>query len=200
MDTSRLVFAHGPEALLKERRFMYTNTPPPEGEKISFETFSPRMLPSYGNQLPRDPGHPTAFRDVHTLGSTRPGPQEKKGGYGDGWRRQYGHHNQPRNYNPYVKETSFGGKRVTFKNDLTAQNLKSLELSGQLVPPTSPMPPESSTAFRGGQDRSPSAVGFFPSLHRSHDDDDNTTTSGSYTLNVEDDIDDLPPPVPYSVA
>ncbi|XP_076446329.1 protocadherin-11 X-linked-like [Babylonia areolata] len=79
VDTSRLVFAQGPEALLKERRFMYTNTPPPEGEEISFETFSPRMLPSYGNHLPRDPAQPMAYRDVHTLGSSR--PAERKSPY-----------------------------------------------------------------------------------------------------------------------
>ncbi|XP_070196663.1 uncharacterized protein [Littorina saxatilis] len=197
VDTSRMVFAHGPEALLKERRFMYTNTPPPEGEKIAFETFSPRMLPSYGNHLARDLGQPTAFRDVHTLGSSR--PFDRKNGHGDGGKRSLYHpNNGPRSYNPYVKETSFGGKRVTFKNDLAAQKMRSLELS---PPPQSPMPPESSTAFRGTEDCSPGFGESYPGLHRgSHDDDDNTTTSGSYTLNLDDDIDDLPPPISYSVA
>ena len=204
VDTSRMVFAHGPEALLKERRFMYTNTPPPEGESISFETFSPRMLPSYGSQQSRDPGQPTAFRDVHTLGSSRPAafPERKGsgGGLGCGLGELAAKRPYPRAYNPYVKETSFGGgagKRVTFQNDLPPASGSPTHfgypIRGAPGSPGSPMPPD---GVEGEEEYHPCSV-----LHRSHDDDDGgTTTSGSYTLNVDDDIDDLPPPVAYTVA
>lgn len=86
---------------------------------------------------------------------------------------------------------------MTFKNDLNAQNLKTLDVVNKMVPTTDPMPPES-IGYYHGEDRSPGD--YCPSSHHSRDDDDNTTTSGSYTLNMEDDFDDLPPPVGYSVA
>ncbi|XP_025084770.1 uncharacterized protein LOC112558510 [Pomacea canaliculata] len=203
VDTSRMVFSHSPENLSKDRRFMYTNNPH-DPEAISFETFSPRMLPSYGHHLPRDPGAPTAFRDVHTLGNTRPyAAQERKlpadisSSSGRRTQRPPPHtQTPPTGSSPTMKETTFGGKRVTFKNDLNAKNLQTLDLVHKMAP--SPLPLEDVTPFRGGgDDRSPG--GYCPSITRSHDDDD-TTTSGSYTLNVEDDLDDLPPPVGYSLA
>lgn len=198
-----MVFSHSPENLSKDRRFMYTNNPH-DPEAISFETFSPRMLPSYGHHLPRDPGAPTAFRDVHTLGNTRPyAAQERKlpadisSSSGRRTQRPPPHtQTPPTGSSPTMKETTFGGKRVTFKNDLNAKNLQTLDLVHKMAP--SPLPLEDVTPFRGGgDDRSPG--GYCPSITRSHDDDD-TTTSGSYTLNVEDDLDDLPPPVGYSLA
>ncbi|KAL8560515.1 hypothetical protein ACOMHN_066499 [Nucella lapillus] len=191
-----MVFAQGPETLLKERRFMYPNTPSPDGEDISFETFSPRMLPSYGNQLSRDNLQQTAaaFRDSHhTLATSRPFSQERKGGGGGGgWGELGAKRQQPRTYNPYVKTSSLvGGKRVTFKNDSGARDLPSGRLASE----------SGGGLDWEGKDGCPGGMDSLPSLHpRSHVDDDGTPTSGSYTLNVDDDIDDLPPPLAYSVA
>jgi hypothetical protein len=228
VDTSRLVFASSngggsDVTALKERRFLYTNTPP-EGEQIAFETFSSR--PAYANTLgPRDGSghHPgtgagagAGYRDVHTLGHTRPTDRRVVAGSGAGGgggggvygeaagRRQ--HHTQPRSFSPSygnVRETSFGGKRVTFKNDLAARSAGGGV--GGVGGGGGPESAVSLSTFRdisgvsgGVGDRPP---GFFPSLQRVlHEDDDNTTTSGSYTLNVEDDIDDLPPPLAQSLA
>ncbi|GFO30878.1 hypothetical protein PoB_005738300 [Plakobranchus ocellatus] len=120
------------------------------------------------------------------------------------------------------RQDSGGGappnKKVTFHTDLTTQNLKTWDLCQKM---------EQGSGLRPGKDALPSHTnkdegypgqhyvghpspqsgyqstgrgGAFGSRPRSQDDDDNTTTSGSYTINPENDFDDTMPPPFTSVA
>lgn len=80
--------------------------------------------------------------------------------------------------NPY-------GKKVTFQTDLTTQNLKTWDLCQKMN-----IQPESVVkhGYHGdGKSHGRSGTGGRP---RSQDEDDNTTTSGSYTINPDNDFDD----------
>ncbi|KAK6173206.1 hypothetical protein SNE40_016701 [Patella caerulea] len=135
----------------------------------SFETFSPRILPSYASQMSNfsNPAHGDNFHDIH--------PKEN--------RRSF-HENQD-----LTSPRDKSGKKVTFQNDIHAKqkvrDWQKYNTGGvQNVIP-----------FRYGNDMNMTKLGSDLSSrsfyqNRYHDDDDNTTTSGSYTLDRVD-LDDM---------
>ncbi|GFS00804.1 cadherin-related protein [Elysia marginata] len=100
-------------------------------------------------------------------------------------------------------------KSVTFHTDLTTQNLKTWDLCQKMEQGSGKDFLSASPSRDGGAYGSQHYVshpspqsgyhvtgkGSYGGRPRSQDDDDNTTTSGSYTINPENDFDDtLPPP------
>ncbi|RUS90952.1 hypothetical protein EGW08_001256, partial [Elysia chlorotica] len=104
----------------------------------------------------------------------------------------------------------FNKKSVTFHTDLTTQNLKTWDLcqkmeQGSRSDLLSATPPKEGGHQGQHYVSQPSPQGGFHvtgkgayvGRPRSQDDDDNTTTSGSYTINPENDFDDTIP-TPFS--
>ncbi|XP_059157764.1 protocadherin-9-like [Physella acuta] len=215
-DTSRIIFKN-PGAGLKDSRFVRSDYPDyGDREVIAFETFSPRTLPGSTDRRDR-PGY--GGRDVQTIGHAgRPITDKLRQN-----RQNFSYSPQPLSQtspshlsqkpplkgNEHYWSTPSGpghypedipergdptlGKKVTFQPGLTTQNLKTWELTQKMN-----LPPDST--FRG-------AAGFHgngsnPKTCRpkSQDDDDNTTTSGSYTINPENDFEETLPVPSYTMA
>lgn len=216
-DTSRIIFKN-PGAGLKDSRFVRSDYPDyGDREVIAFETFSPRTLPGSTDRRDR-PGY--GGRDVQTIGHPgRPitdklrqnrqnfsySPQPLSQGSSPSHLSQ----KPPLKGNEHYWPTPSGpghypedipergdptlGKKVTFQPGLTTQNLKTWELTQKMNLPAD-------STFRGpagfhGNGSNPKAC-----RPKSQDDDDNTTTSGSYTINPENDFEETLPVPSYTMA
>lgn len=148
----------------------------------TFQTFVPRLHPSFNTQTQVKPSFIRPIKEQELpLQEKRKSRNLSIGSIDDPLQ---------------VKRNSIG-KRVTFANEgLTQRNLQNLERilhTSNHIPPTNKLAflCDSSELSKTGSDVTFANGGsWYPRVPRSHDDDDNTTTSGSYTLNPED-IDEM---------
>lgn len=212
-DTSRIIFK-SVGAGLKDSRFVQSDSR--DREVIAFQTFSPRTISSSAESRERLP--PTG-REVQTLTHPARNDKLKHNRLAAGYQNPKNIHSQPSYHSSahhqqqqqHPSPTSgsgydiedvaeradvcVGGKKVTFQTDLTTQNLKTFDLC-QKMNLHRDVGYHGSASYHGNHGTQRPASGSRP---RSQDDDDNTTTSGSYTLNPENDFDDISP-VPFPVS
>lgn len=180
-------------------------------EVTAFETFTPRTLP--GSPCSRNES-PYVGRDVQTIGHSGRYDKHRHNRFGMVAHSPQNYHNPPSYHSPAhqqsqqnkqhlgsasgpgtypddipERESGSGGKKVTFQTDLTTQNLKTWELCQKMN-----LQKDTGSHGNPGTQRMPNL-----NRPRSQDDDDNTTTSGSYTINPENDFDDILS-VPFPVS